>query len=59
MTERGSTRTRRPAAALVAEAAGAKLPSYVTRERARVLVNAAETDRDQFLLSHPCDRCQR
>ncbi len=41
---------RRPAGALVADAAGAKLPSYVTREQARALINAAESTRDRLLL---------
>ncbi len=34
---------RRPAGALVADAAGATLPSYVTREQARAIINAAES----------------
>jgi hypothetical protein len=32
-----------PAAAIVAQAAGPRLPSYVTREQARAMINAAET----------------
>ncbi|MGH2366898.1 MAG: tyrosine-type recombinase/integrase [Chloroflexota bacterium] len=48
-----STLARRPAGALVAslgDAAGAKLPSYVTRDQARAIINAAETTRDRLLL---------
>ena len=41
---------RRPAGALVGDAAGAKLPSYVTREQARAIINAAGTTRDRLLL---------
>ncbi len=41
---------RRPAAAIVAQAARPKLPSYVTREQARVMINAAETTTHRLLL---------
>ena len=41
---------RRPAAAIVAQAAGPKLPSYVTREQARAMINAAETTTHRLLL---------
>jgi len=34
----------------VADVAGAKLPSYVTREQAQAIINAAETKRDRLLL---------
>jgi integrase/recombinase XerD len=40
----------RPAAALVGDAAGARLPSYVTREQARAIITAAATTRDRLLL---------
>jgi hypothetical protein len=40
----------RPAAAIVADAAGARLPSYVTREQARAIINAAETTAHRLLL---------
>jgi integrase len=45
-----TTLARRPAGALLADGAGAKLPSYVTREQARAIINAAETTRDRLLL---------
>lgn len=41
---------KRPAAAIVVQAAGPKLPSYVTREPARAMVNAAATTTDRLLL---------
>jgi len=41
---------RRPAAAIVAQVAGPKLPSYVTREQARAMINAAETTTHRLLL---------
>ena len=41
---------KRPAAALVAQAAGPKLPSYVSREQARAMINAAETTTQRLLL---------
>jgi integrase len=40
----------RPAAAPVGGAAGARLPSYVIREQARAVINAAATTRDRLLL---------
>lgn len=40
----------RPAAAIVARAAGPKLPSYVTREQARAMINAAATTTHRLLL---------
>ena len=39
----GTALARRPARAIVADAAGAKLPTYVTRDQARAIINAAET----------------
>jgi site-specific recombinase XerD len=41
---------RRPAGALVADAASAKLPACVTREQAPTMITAAETARDRLLL---------
>jgi integrase/recombinase XerD len=41
---------KRPAAAIVAQAAGPKLPSYVTRPQARAMINAAETTTHRLLL---------
>jgi integrase len=41
---------KRPAAAIVAQAAGPKLPSYVSREQARAMINAAETTTHRLLL---------
>lgn len=40
----------RPATAIVAQAAGASLPQYVTREQARAIINAAETMTHRLLL---------
>jgi integrase/recombinase XerD len=40
----------RPAAAIVARAAGSKLPSYVTREQARAMINTAATTMHRLLL---------
>src|SRR5216683_232807 len=40
----------RPAASLVAQAAGDRLPSYVTREQARAIINAAATTTHRLLL---------
>jgi hypothetical protein len=34
----------------VAEAAGARLPAYVTRERARAVIAAAASTRDRLLV---------
>jgi len=41
---------RRPAAAIVAQAAGDRLPSYVTREQARTIINVAATTMHRLLL---------
>jgi integrase/recombinase XerD len=41
---------RRPAIAIVAEAAGPHLPSYVTRDQARAIINNAETTLHRLLL---------
>src|SRR5919202_4455247 len=40
----------RPAVAIVAQAAGDRLPSYVTREQARAIINAAATATHRLLL---------
>ena len=40
---------RPSAAAVVAEAAGARLPVYVTREQARAVIASAESTRDRLL----------
>ncbi len=40
----------RPAAALVAQAAGSSLPAYVTRDQARAIINAATSMRERLLL---------
>ncbi|SRR6266545_3930469 len=40
----------RPAAAIVAAAAGSHLPTYVTRDQARAIINAAETSLHRLLL---------
>src|ERR671932_1090041 len=42
--------THRPTTAVVADGAGAKLPSYVTHAQARAIINAAATTRDRLLL---------
>jgi integrase/recombinase XerD len=42
--------SRRPAVAIVAQAAGDRLPSYVTREQARAIINAAPTTTHRLLL---------
>jgi len=41
---------RRPAASLVAEASGERLPTYVTREQARAIINAASSQTHRLLL---------
>ena len=41
---------RRPAASLVAEASGEHLPSYVTREQARAIINATSSQSHRLLL---------
>ena len=41
---------RRPAVAIVAQAAGDRLPSYVTREQARAIVNTAPTTTHRLLI---------
>lgn len=41
--------TRRPTTAALADAAGAKLPAYVTRDQARAVITAAATTRDRLL----------
>jgi integrase len=50
MAESITSLARRPAASLVAEAAGEHLPSYVTREQARAIINAATTQTHRLLL---------
>ena len=40
----------RPAVAIVAQAAGDRLPSYLTREQARAIINAAATTTHRLLL---------
>jgi site-specific recombinase XerD len=41
---------RQPAIAVVAQAAGDRLPSYVTREQARAIINVAATTTHRLLL---------
>src|SRR6266568_8339148 len=41
---------RRPAASVVAEASGEHLPSYVTRDQARAIINAATSQTHRLLL---------
>jgi hypothetical protein len=43
----------RPASAIVARAAGDSLPSYVTRDQARSIINAASTTAHRLLLETP------
>jgi hypothetical protein len=43
MAENITSLARRPVASLVAEVSGEHLPSYVTREQARAIINAACT----------------
>ena len=45
-----SALVRQPAAAVLAQAAGDRLPSYVTREQARAIINAAATTTHRLLL---------
>src|SRR5919205_3106728 len=74
MAESITLLARRPAASLLAEAAGKHLPSYVTREQARAIINAATTQTHRLLLEclwqsggrisevlrlRPCDLDQR
>jgi hypothetical protein len=40
----------RPTASLVAEASGEHLPSYVTRDQARAVINAATSQSHRLLL---------
>ena len=41
---------QRPAAAIIAEAAGPYLPTYVTPDQARAIINSAETTMHRLLL---------
>src|SRR5919202_2588170 len=50
MAESITSLARRPAASLLAEAAGEHLPSYVTREQARAIINTATTQTHRLLL---------
>jgi integrase/recombinase XerD len=50
VTTRSTALARRPAAAIVAAAAGPHLPSYVARDQARAIINAAETTLHRLLL---------
>jgi integrase len=45
-----SALVRQPAVAIVAQAAGDRLPSYVTREQARAIINVAATTTHRLLL---------
>ena len=47
---RATAVTVRPAAALLAAAAGSRLPTYVSRDQARAIVNATETTMHRLLL---------
>src|SRR5437868_11243715 len=48
--EPSTSLARRPAGAVLAATAGATLPTYVTREQARAMINAAETTAHRLLL---------
>jgi integrase len=50
MAESITSLARCPAASLLAAAAGERLPSYVTREQARAIINAAPTQTHRLLL---------
>ncbi len=50
VTIRSTALAPRPATAIVAEAAGARLPGYVTRDQARAIINTAETTMHGLLL---------
>jgi site-specific recombinase XerD len=50
LATRSARAPAKPAAALVAGIAGARLPSYVSPEQARAIINAAQTTRDRLLL---------
>src|SRR5919201_2232436 len=50
MAESITSLARRPTASLLAEASGEHLPSYVTREQARAIINAAATQTHRLLL---------
>src|SRR5919202_2942990 len=50
MAESITSLARRPATSLLAEAAGEHLPSYVTREQARAIINAATSQTHRLLL---------
>src|ERR671934_2138272 len=50
MAESITSLARRPTASLLAEAAGEHLPSYVTREQARAIINAAASQIQRLLL---------
>ena len=53
MAESSISLLPRPAASLLAEAAGEHLPSYVTREQGRAIINAATTQTQRLLDRHP------
>jgi integrase len=48
--EPSTSLARRPAGAVLAVTAGATLPTYVTREQARAMINATETTTHRLLL---------
>ena len=50
MAESITSLTRRPAVSVLAEASGEHLPSYVTREQARAIINTATTQTHRLLL---------
>src|ERR687883_1163859 len=50
MAESITSLARRPAVSLLAEASGEQLPSYVTREQARAIINATTTQTQRLLL---------
>jgi integrase/recombinase XerD len=50
MAESATSLPPRPAAAMVARVAGERLPAYVTRDQARVIINAATTLSHRVLL---------
>ena len=50
MAESITSLARRPTTSLLAEASGEHLPSYVTREQARAIINAATTQNQRLLL---------
>jgi hypothetical protein len=53
LAESSTSLAPRPAASLLGEAAGEHLPSSVSREQARAIINAATTQTQRLLDRHP------